>query len=73
MTHRAQSLCHCALAALLGGIAAPAAAQTYPSMRVRFIVAYAPGGGTDITARPIATKLSILFLRSVLYSNDHFS
>jgi hypothetical protein len=44
MTHREQSLCRCAIVALLVGIAAPVAAQNYPAKSIRFIVAYALGG-----------------------------
>ena len=57
MTHRAQSIAHRALALLAVCIAASAAAQNYPTESVRFIVAYAPGGGTDVTARRIAGGL----------------
>jgi tripartite-type tricarboxylate transporter receptor subunit TctC len=33
-------------------------AQTYPDRAIRIIVPYPPGGGADITARPIAQALS---------------
>ena len=69
MTHRAQSLCRCALVALLASIVAPAAAQNYPTKSIRFIVAYVPGGGTDVTARPIAAKLSERYGQSVFVDN----
>ena len=38
--------------------AAQAAAQAFPSKPIRMIVPYAPGGATDVLARPIAQRLS---------------
>ena len=35
-----------------------ALAQAWPAKTVRMIVPFAPGGGTDLTARPISQKLS---------------
>jgi tripartite-type tricarboxylate transporter receptor subunit TctC len=43
---------------LLAGAAAPGWAQGYPNKPVRILVGYAPGGGTDIMARAIGTKLT---------------
>ena len=48
-------------AALLALAAATASAQTYPDKAIRIVVPYPPGGGADITARPIAQKLNQLW------------
>jgi tripartite-type tricarboxylate transporter receptor subunit TctC len=36
----------------------PAAAQSYPQRAVRIIVPYAPGGGTDVFSRLLATQMA---------------
>src|SRR5712671_1617816 len=57
----------CALAAL--AIPAPAHAQAYPAKPVRMIVAYPPGGGTDIVGRMVAQKLGESLGQSVVVEN----
>jgi tripartite-type tricarboxylate transporter receptor subunit TctC len=47
----------------------PAAAQSFPNRVVRFVLPYAPGGGTDLTARPIAVKLSEQYGKPVVIDN----
>ena len=55
-----------ALLLLAGG----ALAQSYPTRAVTFIVPFAPGGGTDITARTVAAKLTAIWkTQSVVVEN----
>ena len=46
-----------------------AAEQGYPSKPVRLILPFAPGGGTDITGRILAQKLSDLWNVPVVVDN----
>jgi tripartite-type tricarboxylate transporter receptor subunit TctC len=57
----------CALAAL--AVSASAQAQIYPAKPIRMIVAYPPGGGTDIVGRMLAQKLTETLGRSVVVEN----
>src|SRR5512134_976702 len=41
----------------------------YPRKPLRWIVPYAPGGGTDVIVRPIAVKVSELLGQSIVYEN----
>ena len=45
------------------------AAQSYPTKPIRMIVAYPPGGGTDIVGRMVAQKLSENFGQTVVIDN----
>jgi tripartite-type tricarboxylate transporter receptor subunit TctC len=49
--------------------ATDAFAQSYPTKPIRMIVAYPPGGGTDIVGRMVAQKLSENFGQTVVIDN----
>lgn len=58
------------LLAVLGVLALPAAAQSdYPNKPIRWIVAYPPGGTTDLLARLMATWLSQRLNQQVIVEN----
>ncbi|MGZ8203531.1 MAG: Bug family tripartite tricarboxylate transporter substrate binding protein, partial [Burkholderiales bacterium] len=62
--------CARALAALALVLSATtAAAQDYPSKPVRFLVGLAPGGGTDIVARILASKLTETWGQQMIVEN----
>ena len=53
-------------------VAAPeirAQSADYPNKPMRWVVPFAPGGGTDVVVRPIAQKFSERVGQSVLYEN----
>jgi tripartite-type tricarboxylate transporter receptor subunit TctC len=58
----------CAAASLQPAIAADAA-KDYPVRPIRFIVPFAPGAGTDTTARTIGQKLSDMWGQQVVVDN----
>ena len=49
--------------------ACPLLAQTFPSKPLRIIVAFPPGGGTDIVARTISPRLSDVLGQQVVVDN----
>jgi len=58
------------VAAILAWVAAGAGqAQTYPVKPVRVVVPFAPGGGTDVIARRLATGMTESMNRQVLVDN----
>ncbi len=64
-----RQLAPCVLTACLIAASTTAHAQNYPIKPVRLIVASSPGGGTDITARVIAPRLSEYLGRQVVIEN----
>jgi tripartite-type tricarboxylate transporter receptor subunit TctC len=56
-------------AAALPAMSRIARAQTYPTRPVRIIVPFAPGGGYDAVARPVANRLSEVWGRQVFIEN----
>ena len=68
MTGRRAALSLAATLAILAPHAARAA-DAYPAKPVRFVVAFPPGGGTDIIARSIAQKLAERIAQQVVVDN----
>ena len=54
---------------LLGASQVFAQSGAYPNKPIRWVVPFAPGGGTDFVARPIANKLTERIGQHILYDN----
>jgi tripartite-type tricarboxylate transporter receptor subunit TctC len=68
---RRESLVRTALFLAFAGVPAAASAQqaAYPAKPVKLVIPYPPGGGTDITGRAMAQKLSEFLGQSVVIEN----
>ncbi len=58
-----------ALLMLIGATHVLAQSNPYPSKPIRWVIPFAPGGGTDFVARPIAHKLTERLGQQILYDN----
>lgn len=64
-----QLMACCAIGTLGAATSASIAAEWQPNRPIRMLVGFAPGGGTDATARPIAQKLGDALGQQVIVDN----
>jgi tripartite-type tricarboxylate transporter receptor subunit TctC len=57
------------LGAALAGAAVPAGAEDFPAHPARIIVPYAPGGGSDISARTVQPRVTELLHQTLVIDN----
>jgi tripartite-type tricarboxylate transporter receptor subunit TctC len=62
-------ICHVAVAIAAAIVTTHAAAQTYPTRAVRFIVPAPPGGGADILARTLGQRLGEMWGQQFVVDN----
>jgi tripartite-type tricarboxylate transporter receptor subunit TctC len=60
---------HCSALVLGLALAASVAAQTFPSKPVSLIVAFPPGGGSDVLGRAVGKGMSEVFAQPVIVEN----
>lgn len=57
------------LSLAFAAVAGAASAQTFPSQPIRIVIPYAPGGGSDILARPVSVDMATRLKQSVIIDN----
>ena len=59
----------CGVVAVLSAGPVTSFAQSYPTKPVRMVIAFAPGGGTDVVGRIVGQRLSELWSQAVVIDN----
>jgi tripartite-type tricarboxylate transporter receptor subunit TctC len=57
------------LSIAVGAVSNALAQGAYPTKPIRWIIPYAPGGGTDVIARPLALKIGEVLSQPIVYEN----
>jgi tripartite-type tricarboxylate transporter receptor subunit TctC len=64
-----KATCRASVVAAVLLCALPALAQEYPAKSIRFVVPYAPGGASDVTARLLGLKMTDAWGQTVVVDN----